>query len=535
MAENLTVETERVDDIPLLIAQSERMGVPGLLDECFPTHGNWQGVSLGWTTTIWLAYILSEGDHRLNWAQQWVADRLLTLQTCIGQPVRDLEWSDDRLGIVLDALSDDQRWQQFEATLNQRILRVYDLKPSRVRVDSTTASGYWTVTDDGLFQFGHSKDHRPDLPQLKVMVSALDPLGMPVATQVLSGERADDPLYIPAVKQVHEGLNKQGLLYVGDCKMGALETRSFVQANEDYYLCPLAKIQLPDKVLASYLQPVWAGEQSLTAVYRGHEGEERQLIAEGYEQSFTLTGEVNGETITWEERRLTVRSLQQARSSTAALHTRLSKAQAELEGLNQRRQGKKRHQNSEALLQAADGIIRRHRVKGMLKVTIEEQCQERRVRAYGGRPSSVRIERNLSVQAEVDQDAVEKAIRRFGWRVYATNAPQGKLSLEKAVSAYREAYLIERGFGRLKGKPLSLTPMYLQSDQRATGLVRLLSIGLRILTLIEFRVRQQLAEQGGRLAGLYAGNPKRSTNRPTAEAMLEAFKNINLSVITIGE
>ncbi len=126
-------------------------------------------------------------------------------------------------------------------------------------------------------------------------------------------------------------------------------------------------------------------------------------------------------------------------------------------------------------------------------------------------------------------------IRRFGWRVYATNQSAGVLPLEKAVLAYREKYLVERGFGRLKGRPLSLTPMYLQSDQRATGLVRLLSIGLRVLTLTEFQVRRRLAEQKDALAGLYAGNPKRSTSRPTAEALLESIKNITLSVVTLDQ
>jgi transposase len=77
--------------------------------------------------------------------------------------------------------------------------------------------------------------------------------------------------------------------------------------------------------------------------------------------------------------------------------------------------------------------------------------------------------------------------------------------------------------------------MYLQSDERATGLVRLLSIGLRILTLIEHRARQRLAELQEKMPGLYAGNPKRATDHPTAELMLEAFKGIYLSVVTLGE
>lgn len=64
------------------------------------------------------------------------------------------------------------------------MLRVYDLKVQRVRVDSTSASGYMTVTEGGLFQFGYSKDHRPDLPQLKINQSALDPLGIPLTTTI---------------------------------------------------------------------------------------------------------------------------------------------------------------------------------------------------------------------------------------------------------------------------------------------------------------------------------------------------------------
>jgi hypothetical protein len=44
-----------------------------------------------------------------------------------------------------------------------------------------------------------------------------------------------------------------------------------------------------------------------------------------------------------------------------------------------------------------------------------------------------------------------------------------------------------------------------------------------------------LANLKEQLPGLYAGNPKRATDRPTAEAMLLAFKGIYLSVVTLGE
>src|SRR6267154_2804429 len=124
MTEPLNVTTERVYDIAPLLAHSDKMGVPELLDNYFKPHGNWGGMSLGWTTAIWLTHILSEGDHRMNQVQGWAATRLHTLQKCSGQAVREQEWSDDRLSIVLDALGDDQQWQQFETALNRQVVRV---------------------------------------------------------------------------------------------------------------------------------------------------------------------------------------------------------------------------------------------------------------------------------------------------------------------------------------------------------------------------------------------------------------------------
>jgi transposase len=87
--------------------------------------------------------------------------------------------------------------------------------------------------------------------------------------------------------------------------------------------------------------------------------------------------------------------------------------------------------------------------------------------------------------------------------------------------------------GRLKGRPLSLKPMYVQRDDHATGLIRLLSIALRVLTLLEFVGRRPLTQAEGKMAGLSAGNPKRETARPTAERLLEAFEEITLTVIEL--
>jgi transposase len=140
----------------------------------------------------------------------------------------------------------------------------------------------------------------------------------------------------------------------------------------------------------------------------------------------------------------------------------------------------------------------------------------------------------VHVAVQRDTAAIQAAERRLGWRVYGTNRPASALTLAQAVLAYRDEYLVERSFGRLKGRSLSLTPMYLADDDRATGLIRWLTVGLRVLTLLEGVVRRRLRELGEQVAGLYAGNPNRATAHPTAESLLRAFKGLALSFVTVA-
>jgi len=525
MERELTLETERVDDIPLLLALMEQMGLPALIDRYFPTHGNWEGLNPGWVAAVWLASILSRGDHRLNHVQPWVAHRRYTLEQATGVEITDLDWADDRLAAVLRLLSQDACWQAFESAITRNLLRVYALEASTVRIDTTSASGYWGVTAGGLFQFGHSKDHRPDLPQVKVALSTLDPLGLPVATDVLEGHRADDPVYIPSVERVRKTLKKKGLLYVGDAKMAALDTRAFIAAGLDYYLCPLAKSQCSDAQLSAYLAAL--EPTSLTRI----SDQEQRPVAEAFEQVESVTAEIGGTVLTWTERRLVVRSLAQAEAAEKLLQQRLAKAEHDLVRLNERGRGRARHDDRAVFEAQVEALLKQHRVEGLFTIEIKTESDHRTIRAYGDQPMRIQWRHRYSVVFTLREKALAASRKQLGWRVYATNHPG--LTMDQAVWAYRTQYVLERSFGRLKGRPLSLTPMYLQRDDHATGLVRLLSLGLRVLILLEFVVRRQLASEQATLAGLYAGNPKRSTARPTAELLLEAFDHVTLTIVAL--
>src|SRR4030095_14546448 len=329
---------------------------------------------------------------RMAHVEPWVAKRLWMLGATTGQVVTRVDFTDDRLEIVLRRLSDDERWGAFEAALNQYTVRVYDLSTERVHVDSTSASAYATVSDAGLFQFGHSKDYRPDLPQVKVMQAVLDPLGMPLATDVVSGKRADDPLYVPCIARVQKSLDRGGLLFVGDCKMAAHATRAFIALSGDYYLCPLPQVQLAEGELEAALERVWSGDQALISVLRAQEQGEPKLIAQGYEYEVLTSMEGEGQSREWHERRLVVRSVRHAEAAEVALRARVAKAKAQVEALNLRGRGRQRFEAIATLREAVHDIVQRHRVEDFLWLRYDQHTTTRPVRAYKDRPAYVKEE-----------------------------------------------------------------------------------------------------------------------------------------------
>jgi transposase len=168
-----------------------------------------------------------------------------------------------------------------------------------------------------------------------------------------------------------------------------------------------------------------------------------------------------------------------------------------------------------------------------LDLSYIEQVEQQTRYVGPGRPGPNRSRQTVethtwTVKPKRRRAAINQFNRLAGWRQYATNAPPTRLSLTGAVNCYRQEWQPEHGFHRLKGGLLAITPLFLKDDDRIRGLLLLLGIALRVLTLTEFVARRSLAATGETLKGLYAGNPNRATHQPTAERLLKAFDDITL-------
>ena len=239
--------------------------------------------------------------------------------------------------------------------------------------------------------------------------------------------------------------------------MGALQTRAFIEAGDDFYLSPLAQVGDVGKVLQELLIPVFEGREDLQQIEAedgaaqegGDEGKANDVepLGLGFEVVRQQQASIDGQEIAWQERLLVIHSSELARKGHKGLDGRLSRAEkALLELTPPRGRGKKQWEDLGKLEGAVEAILKKHRVGGLLEVSYTKEVEKRAVRKYKDRPARTEERIRYVVNVHHRGDAIYLARRMLGWRLYVTNAPKENLDLAEAVKAYRGASHIEHKF-----------------------------------------------------------------------------------------
>jgi transposase len=181
-------------------------------------------------------------------------------------------------------------------------------------------------------------------------------------------------------------------------------------------------------------------------------------------------------------------------------------------------------------------------VDGLLSVAWEKQVERKTQYVGRGRGSASRKKRVVkTIRYHITHttrrgDHIAEITRRFGWKAFVTNAEQTRLSLQDAVLCYRNEYRVERIFNRLKSR-VHIAPLFVKRNDQIEGLTYLLTLGVRVLTVMEFVLRRSLDNDRAQLPGLHPENKQKMTDKPTAERLLKAFREVSLTIIktTSGE
>ncbi|MBW4589685.1 IS1634 family transposase [Aetokthonos hydrillicola Thurmond2011] len=528
----MEISSERIDDIPLIVEWLKRMEIAKIIDQKLnKPHGNHEGMSYGQLSVLLLTYIITQSDHRLSAVEPWVEAHRRILELTTGWSIGEKDATDDRLARVVEELGKQtQATHEIEVKLGQHLIRAYELPTAVVRVDTTSFSVNHTPgdsTEENLLRYGYSKDKRPDLLQYRQLLATVDPMGMPLVSATLAGNGADDPLYFPTWEKMVKVIGHKNFVFIADCKAGAIATRAAIAANEGIYCVPVPMSgQHPQYLKQWVLDP----PAELQSIQFPEQDEDEPAVGKGFEVElgkFWFNEQTNKH-VRWHERYLVVYSPSLAASTIRGQQQRINSAQTALNKL-----AAKPGTDPQALAEQVENILKRYRVKDFFNTTITEQIIQQTRYIGRGRPSkNSPTEQVTSICLQLHIQLIDVAIKEAetlaGWRLYVTNASIAQLSLSLAVIYYRGEWLLERGFHRFKRGCLPALPIYFTDQNRIIGLMFLLNIALRVFTLMEFVVRQALMDTQQSLAGLYDGNPKRKTSRPSAEKMLKAFCNLTL-------
>ena len=529
-------QSERVDDLPLIIYWLKQMNLDTIIDEKLPPpHGNRKGLTYGQLTILLLTYILSEADHRLCCVEQWVNQHHRSLQSITQWNISHKDATDDRCGDLLATLGNTQEHiAQMEMSLGQHLIRAYQLPTDKARSDTTSFSVHHQYYEDNdkssLLKFGYSKDKRPDLQQYRQMLATLDPNGIPLVGITLAGNGTDERDYLPTWRQMKKIIGHSDFLFLADSKASSWYNRAQIDELGGIYCFPLAMSKPRPKLLSDWISN--PPDEIIKIRQQGKKESEEQEIGEGFEIPL---GSIWRQTKThkcyrWLERWLVIKSNKLAHRQIKSLHSRLEKVEGKLAKLTQR------PGNDENLLrQKIEEIIKKYGMSKYIQYSINKKISYEKVyRGQGSRTDSSSYKRVRKTKLIFSYETIQEQIDSFeemaGWRLYVTNAKKDRLSLTQAVESYKEQWQPEQGFHRFKKGRLSALPIYFRDENKIKGLMFLLTIGLRVLTLMEFVVRSELKKSKLSLDGLYEGNRKRKTNRPTAEKLLKVFCNMTLYI-----
>jgi transposase len=524
---HLTITNEQINSLPLLLGIIEDMGIRTLIDTHVTPHGAWQGASVGTLVSVWLSHILIERDHRLSPVRNWVADRAQTINALLSIPLRDTDCTDDRLANILTMLGEAETQAALDTALLAQWMRVYDLPTDTIRLDSTSVSVYHEPTDpDSLLQQGHSKDHRPDLRQFKAMLATLDPLGLPLVCQPVAGHRADDGLYVPAYDAAVIALGTAQVLVVGDSKMGALATRGHIVAGQSCYLCAYRPPSATDEI-AGWIETALARAahwQCLETVDPTTGEITTEAVMDEWDRAQAWTDPATQTVHPWTERVVVVRSGAYQAGLRRRRERALARVTDDLAALWQPAgRGRKRYRNRATLERTVAERVARAGLTGVVHAAVTEETLPDGTTRW-------------IVAAIWVQLAVWHALgERLGWQVYVTNTTATQYTAPALVVAYHQQVIHERGFSRLKTRNLQIRPVFLRDEPRIAGLLWLLCLALRVLTLTEHRLRTALVTCNEALRGLNPASRTQTTQHPTTERVLAAFANITLTTIRTME
>jgi transposase len=432
--------------------------------------------------------------------------------------------NDDAYARLLDKLSNVDCPRMFE-TICLNMLQHHSLDITLTHSDTTSVSveGMYNAEASGgmgeakggeakpfEITYGHSKDHRADLKQLKLGLWVQQE-GLPLSGELLSGNKSDQVWNPHAVQGLSELLEKQGykkVIFLADCALISTETLLRLAQQEIQFIS-----RLPETfgVAEKLKEEAWGNSQNWenygplvekvtdkTALYKG----------------WKTTRKIGGETFVF----VVVHSSNLEQRKERSLAKALERTQKKL-----RNQGAELRKQSYACApdaeRAGEKLMKHAKSKGFES---EMTLKKVEVASYGhkGRPkrgeqAEIRTSWTVEVKiGDMTREILEEKKRRASTFVLVSRTSE-EMEAKEILKSYKNQDKVEQGFKFIK-QPQYLGPVYTKKSERVEALGYIFLLVLLLAKYLEYRVRVSLAQSGEILK---VGGQK--VLRPSAKSIME--------------
>lgn len=508
-------DTKRLDHLGIVAGICHEIGLVNTIDEMLPTPSE-RKVSCGQATLAMVLNGLGFTGRALYLVPEYMENKPVEL--LISEELVASDFNDDTLGRALDELFQAGITELF-AQVAQDAVATYQLDVAFAHTDTSSfsLSGQYesevakeaeAVRGAVKITHGYSKDHRPDLKQVVVMLITSQKGRIPLWLEALDGNSSDKNSFSESVDA-----------YCRHLADG--ETPWFVLDSAAYTADNIANWDRQKRWLTRVPETISEAQTALQSVATDN----MTVLDNGYAIHATTSG-YGGVSQRW----LVVYSEQAEQRELKQFNKRLARAatQAEkaLKTLNNQQFACEKDAR-QAVAQVAKKLkwhivtATYHPLKKYPQPGRPPKGAKRQVVGW-----------QVKATCQVDTEQLNEAQKWLGRFLLATNElDTERLPDEKMLDSYKaQGTTVERGFRFLKDPLFFADSLFLKSPARIMAMIMIMGLCLLIYALAEWRIRQQLQEQNQTIPD-QKGRP---TQTPTMRRIAQMFEGVDLLFIRQG-
>jgi len=521
-------KTQRVGALPLVASYLEKMRLAEIIDETVPWEGE---IPLGKIVEVMVCNRLlnPKAQYKIGeWAERAGVCEYYGLST--------EELNDDRLGRALERIA--KHSFSVQSQLVKHLVKTFKLKVTDIHYDISTVELYGhyerqlkenatesdlnaesdsksaSIESDGTAAgdfkgptptYGRSKSGRKNLKQVQFGINVTRDGAVPIDLLPLDGNEPEVKTHIENMERIRRLLPPGSLVYTADTKFDSPENLLANKAAGGQFLCGgVFQPHLKDEYRKHRLEMKLVDYCPKSTQ---HLPEEERPKYKVYESSDTIVGEVDGQNVRLNYRKLFVWSESKAELEKETRERHIQKIQAVFEAV-ERNLNKYSLKTREKIVSRLEAAKNKYSVGEVFQYELNQRSGK------------------YSLVWSIDRKALKRLEELDGAYILKTDLPKGTHPPAKVLQEYKTQINVERRIGDMKG-PLEIAPMFLEKPLRIAGLMFILLWALMVLALMERDVRKSL--NGKPMFGIYPEG--RPSPAPTGRSILEVFEDLAVVIV----